>query len=195
VWLASRATYSSIARLQWGRRGWRERRRGPGRCSEERQPSGSAGRRVGERRLRDELPSGGRARGRGGWQPGGTREARCGLAGRREPREWLVRDGGRLGQGRRSEPRSSTGLVRRKPREWPARGSDRPGRGRQSRPHMAWEGWMGPRVALAGSTGPHVAREETRAEASRPCVARPGRGASGGVGAARGAGRGASDGV
>jgi hypothetical protein len=63
------------------------------------QPPGPASRWGEERRLRGESPSGGRAWGRGGWRPGGTQEARCVSAGRREPRARPARDGGKRGRG------------------------------------------------------------------------------------------------
>jgi hypothetical protein len=61
------------------------------------QPLGSAGRWGGERRLRDESPSGGCARGHGGWRLGGTQEAWCGPAGCRKPRAGPTRGGDRRG--------------------------------------------------------------------------------------------------
>jgi hypothetical protein len=65
---------------------------------------GSASRRGEERQRRAESPSGGRARGRGGWRPGGTLTTRSGPPERRE---------------RRGPP------ERREWRVWPARGGDR----------------------------------------------------------------------
>jgi hypothetical protein len=47
---------------------------------------GPAGRRGEERQRRAESPSGGRARGRGGWRPGGTLTTRGGPPERRERR-------------------------------------------------------------------------------------------------------------
>jgi hypothetical protein len=71
-------------------------------------------------------------------------------AGRREPMEWLVRDGGKRGQGRRSVPDG----------------------GQATGPRMALAGSTEPRVAQVWSTGQHVARVEARAIASGPLVAR-----------------------
>jgi hypothetical protein len=56
---------------------------------------GSAGRRGEERQRRAESPSGGRARGRGGWRPGGTLTARSGPPERWERRVWPARGGDR----------------------------------------------------------------------------------------------------
>jgi hypothetical protein len=73
-----------------------------------------------------ESPSGGRARGRGGWRPGGMLEARCGPTCHQEPREGPTLGGGRRGQGQRSEPCTSTVSVRGGGvMEGPARGGGR----------------------------------------------------------------------
>jgi hypothetical protein len=69
---------------------------------------------------------------------------RCGPAGRQEPWEGPARDGGRRGQGRRSEPCSSLVSVRWGPREWPACSGGTRERGRRS--------------VLRSSTGPRVAQ-------------------------------------
>jgi hypothetical protein len=102
------------------------------------QPLGSASRRGRERRLCNESPSGGHAQSRGGWRPGGTREAQFEPAGHQEPREWPARDGGRQARGRRSKLRSSTGPGQQEPREWPARGIGR--QGRVGEANRAWRG-------------------------------------------------------
>jgi hypothetical protein len=61
-------------------------------------------------------PSGGRARGHGGWRPGGTPVAQGGLPGRRGPRAWPTRGDDRRRRGRRTAPGSSTGPGQQEPR-------------------------------------------------------------------------------
>jgi hypothetical protein len=77
---------------------------------------GSAGRRGEERQRRVESPSDGRARGHGGWRPGGILTARSGPSERRERRVWPAHGGDRRRWGRQSGPRSSTGPSRQAPR-------------------------------------------------------------------------------
>jgi hypothetical protein len=128
---------------------------------------GSAGRRGEERPRRAESPSGGRARGRGGWRPGGILTTRSGPPERRERRVWLARSGDRRRRGRQSGSCSSMGPSRRALRR--RRGCDG---GRRARGRRSELGSTGPRVAQAGSSGPRVAQEWARAVASWPRVAR-----------------------
>jgi hypothetical protein len=105
---------------------------------------GSAGRRGEERQRRAESPSGGRARGRGGWRPGGTLTTRSGPPERREWRVWPDRDDDRRRRGRQSVLCSSTGPSRQAPR-W-RHGCDG---GRRARGQRSKSGSTGPRMAQA----------------------------------------------
>jgi hypothetical protein len=75
----------------------------------------SAGRRGEERQRHTESPSGGRARGRGGWRPGGTLTTRSGPPERRERRVWPARGGDRrwrVGKAGRARRRARVGRRR-----------------------------------------------------------------------------------
>jgi hypothetical protein len=105
--VASRAAYSSIreSNMNRGNRGGVQRSIGGG-----------------ERRWRDESPSGGCGRGRGGWRLGGNQG----------PRERPARDGGRRGRGLRSKPYGGQASCSSTRLRMVQAGSTEPARGKSS---------------------------------------------------------------